>query len=81
MSIWNSIIGFSASWVMWSRLVLFLKYMGSILLCFLLSFIFSQDPPSEGLLSQMYEIVSLECSVHTSVTLEMALRRMCAIEN
>lgn len=59
---------------MWSRLVLFLKYMGNVLLCFLLSFIFSQDPPSEGLLSQMYEIVSLECSVRTSVTLENGIK-------
>lgn len=72
MSIWTSIIGFSASWAVWSRLVLFPKYLGNVLLCFLLSFIFSQDPPSEGLrfLSQVYEIVFLECSVHTSMTLE-----------
>lgn len=56
----------------WCDLVLFPKYLGNVLLCFLLSFIFSQDPPSEGLrfLSQMHEIVSLECSVRTSTTLE-----------
>lgn len=72
VSIWTSIIGFSASWAVWSRLVLFPKYLGNVLLCFLLSFIFSQDPPSEGLrfLSQVHEIVFLECSVHTSMTLE-----------